>query len=199
MSANAGQSLIQVIMAMAIFGVFMVGNLSMQQNQLRENRALAEQLGAFSLEKDLIVSLADGSVCNFLMTDASQVANRSGNMIDSTDATTLAASAITFNNILTRANAAAAKVAVQNNQASVMSSSLKVASIRLTNFQGGGPDYTGHLVLTFNSPPALIRNLKPLDFPITVSTTGVGPTTQITGCLGNGAPLPSTVDKIIWF
>jgi hypothetical protein len=67
-SANEkGQGLLEVIIAIGIMGIMMLGFASMMSSQYRETGALEQKLAAMDLEKLLIASLADGTVCQYVL------------------------------------------------------------------------------------------------------------------------------------
>ena len=58
-----GQSLIQVIVSIGILSAMALTFASLIATQQKETKALTEKLASLDLEKLLITSLADGSIC----------------------------------------------------------------------------------------------------------------------------------------
>ncbi len=62
-----GQSIIQVLVSIALMGILMTVFASMLLSQERETKALSQKLASTDLERLLQSSLSDGSVCQYIV------------------------------------------------------------------------------------------------------------------------------------
>lgn len=65
---SRGMGIIEVMIAIGILSIAMMGMLTMQASMQKETRALTEKLGSLDLEKFLISALADGKICTAELT-----------------------------------------------------------------------------------------------------------------------------------
>lgn len=72
---NLGMTLIEILVGLGIMSVGMLAFTSMQINQIRETRAIAENMATLDLQKNMINDFADGSVCTALFTTNAAVLN----------------------------------------------------------------------------------------------------------------------------
>jgi hypothetical protein len=92
----------------------------------------------------------------------SSTPNRSADTIDATNATTLAASTITFQRLPAAASITAIPVAKVGDAVSVNTPNFKVTSMKFKNFSSNGIDqYLADLEVNFAQPPLAVRSLKP--------------------------------------
>ena len=66
--SQVGFSLVEVMVVSSVMIVIMLGMATMMANQRREAKSLNESLAQMDLEKLLISSLANGSICTTLLT-----------------------------------------------------------------------------------------------------------------------------------
>lgn len=163
---SKGQSLVSVLISVAMMGIVVVGMASMFNYQNREARALSEKLGSTDLEKTLIASLADGSVCRYVLNTPNPLT------FDSTAVSPSNPQTITLTSPLYASvtpgepptpGPVIAKVGVA---ASSYSSTLIVKAIKLQITDGSGSSFTGNWLVEFDST----KTVRPLR-PVSVSTT----------------------------
>lgn len=66
--SQRGQTLEAVLVSLAITSIVILAMATMFNNLSRESRAVSEKLASVDLEKTLLTSMADGTVCNYLLT-----------------------------------------------------------------------------------------------------------------------------------
>ena len=186
-----GQSLVGTLVSVSIMGVAILGMASMFQYYNKEMRAVNEKLSALELEKSLITTLANGSVCAFELTQAGAWLP-SGTTIpitfDSSSIGTANPPIINLNQVLINAAADAPVLASINSPAGLNSNSAVIKSIQITNITGpaDGNTFSAQLQVTFD-PDKLVRSLSPVSIHQTILTSGSGNTKTITGCLGESS------------
>jgi hypothetical protein len=196
---QSGQSLVQVLVAVGIMGIVMMAMQSMFATLNTESRALNEKLGTLDLEKVMIASLADGSVCKYVMQGPSAVP------FDSTAPMTPdkplsivlpspAGAPATLYATYTPANGAVPEkigpVVAQVGQqpsASARTLVIKQISLQLTG-KGSSPDqFTGYWEIDFDGTK-LVRALKPVMIATTITADITSPTSaKVAGCQGNAS------------
>lgn len=193
-----GQSLVQVMISLGIMCLMMTVFATMMVNQLKETRALSEKLAAMDLEKLLIASLADGSVCSYVLGP-----NPSWQTFDST---LPLPQTITLTNPSPDAAALYISIlpgptngplAVQvGKPVSAVSSRLTVTSIQLQIASGASGSYLGNWIVNFD-PATEVRALKPvfISTKLTVDTT-IPTSAKITGCQSTLAPSPAPAQML---
>lgn len=167
-SGQTGQSLVSVMVGMAVMGIAMMGFMSMMSSQQKETKALREKLASLELARLITVALANTSSCNAIINPS----NATGSMtVDTTQATP---PAILFTNL---------PGVWTGGAVSPLSSSLAIANngiqLRVTS------QTTGNLLINFDSTK-LVRPLKNLSFPVTLQSSGATNATTITGCSNGG-------------
>ena len=152
---SSGMSLIEVAIASGIMVIGMLAFSTMTQNQQKETKALSDKMAALDLEKLVIATLADGSVCKFIFTDPSQSGNRSKQTFNSSDPS----DSISFNQIPASNNPSGAPfVAKVGELASPISRSVKVQAIQANVVSGSGDQFIANLSVAFSGT---IRPIKP--------------------------------------
>jgi len=63
-----GQSLVQILIGVAIMGIMMIAFATMTANQSREASALAQKLAAMDFQQQLTRTFSDGTLCTSLLT-----------------------------------------------------------------------------------------------------------------------------------
>jgi len=190
---HRGQSLVQVLISIGIMGILMATMATMFSNQSRETTALSQKLASADLEKILISSLSDGSVCQYIVNHPSPLTFDSTKVSPSTPQIITPTLPI-YASVQPGPPAVTGPVVAQVGQlASPYSTSATIGSITLSISgapsplppPGPGVIFTGNWVVTIDKG-TLIRTLV----PNTVSTALVADTTNpnaaiITGCSGN--------------
>lgn len=176
-----GISLVQTLVAVGIASIVIAGTTSALVSLQQETKGLGETLSSLHLEKTLIAALADGKVCEFSFlnpttTGLSPVSAQfeSGSLPVS--------KAFSFSRIPLVSMANSPVAAEVNTIASPNSSSLRVNEIYIDILGGTGDSFTGTLKVSFNSPPAVVRSHKDLQFPVVLKTSGAGSTKTVVGC-----------------
>lgn len=176
-----GQSIVQVLVSIAIMGILLVAMTSMQTTMSRENRALSEKLAALDLERVVTQSLAHTSVCTSLLDTA--------NLVNPGQLPIPNAAAISATNpyriSLKTIGGATRKVAALGESPSAMSNSLKVHSTGGIQLVLTSPT-VAELRVTFDQND-LVRSITNLTFPLMITTDlPTSPTTiSVSGC-GSG-------------
>lgn len=180
-----GQSLIQVIVGLAVGAIAMMAFLSMTTNNQKETRAITEKMASMDLQTIVSTVLADGQVCTYILTDVTQATNRSTNIINSDN---LSSAVVNINSLPSNAVLGAPVVAAVGQLASPLSSSLRISSISLKNWSGGGDVFLANLEIAFNSN-GLVRPLKPIVMRMLVKTDPTTPSNAklIKGCVERGS------------
>lgn len=182
-----GFSIVEVLVTVGIMGIMMAGMMTIQSSQNRDVKGLNEQLGKSELDRMLISTFADGSVCNFLFSNPADVGLSPADA--KFDPSTLPnTNAFLLDNIPARAVAGTTPVVKSGVASATTTSSLIVKTISIDVTGPAGPNnYQANLVVAFE-PANLVRALIPLTYPMILQTTGVGADTTVTGCqLTNGS------------
>jgi len=187
-----GQSLIQVLISIGLFGIFAAGFAAMVGNQARSLRALSEKSAAFDLQQLLTSSLADGSVCQYVLNnpnvltfDSTTVSPATPQTINLTNPT--ADTAALYLKLLPNPSAPPALIPgptiVQvDKPASPLSNSLIVQSIQLQITAGGGGSYLGNWLINFDSSKT-VHTLKPVSVSTSLTVDTTTPSAaKIIGC-----------------
>ncbi len=178
-SNKKGVTIIETLVAIGIMAIVMVGFSSMILNQQKETKAVSEVLAGLDLQKNLISALADGSVCNHILNNPTQLTFNSNNL-----PRVLTPSLPIYASVVS--GVPSAVVAQVGQPASVYSTSMVVKSVRLNITSGSGSTYTGNWIIDFDET----KSVRPHK-PITVSTilnvdSSIPGNTKITGCMGSG-------------
>jgi hypothetical protein len=171
---SRGQSLIQVLVALAVAGIIIGIIVSIETIQANENRALTEKIAANDLARVITSVLSNGPACSLMFTSAGNIA--SGSLtFDSASVSAATPALINLNSIPTVGGPPAA---VAGQLASNFSNSLKILAGTGIQVAVTGAT-TASLVVNFDQKQ-LMRPIHNLNFPILLQT-GPAPTT-ITGC-----------------
>ena len=186
-----GQSLVSTLVSVAIMGIAILGMTSMFSYFSKEMRSINEKLSVLELEKALITTLADGSVCTFEVTN-SGAWHPSGVTPPLTfDASKIGSATppvINLNQILVSAAADSPVLTSINNPAGLNSNSAVVKTIEIANITGPATGNTFSVKFKVSmDTDKLIRSLKPIYIHQTILTSGTGNIKTITGCLGGSA------------
>lgn len=171
---NNGQSIVQALIAGAIGLVITMAIASMLVSQMRETKYLEQKLASLDLEKLLITTLADGSVCQKMLTSPGpQFFNSTDLATQQINLTRIPAStAVTAPDLITTTPS-------PGNQLSA--TAIVVNSISPT----GTPDlWLAKIEIDFNSQN-LMRAIKPITLQTFLQTDSTSPVTakRITSCV----------------
>ncbi len=162
-----GQGIIQILVSVAILGILTMAFATMMNNQWRETRALTEKLAASDLQQLLTASLADGSVCSYVLNnptvltfDSTQPLPQTINLTNPTAATAALYLSIVPNAAPPPATLPGPIAAQVGQPASPTSNTLVVQSIQLQITAGSGNSYAGKWLVTFD-PTKTIRSVRP--------------------------------------
>lgn len=185
---QSGMSIVEVLVALGLMGILTSAMISILSTQSKEMKGMGEVLGRGELDKTLITTLADGSVCTYIFTPAS-ISGLSPASTLFNSATTMPFQAFTMTEIPLVSSSTSPVAAKTGQTASTSSNSLVVQQIAV-NITGNPltNKFTGNITVSFNQTK-LVRALPNLVYPITLQTTGSGATTQVTACQlssGNG-------------
>jgi hypothetical protein len=139
---------------MAFIAVILAAMSAVILNQQKEMRALSENFAALDVQRELMTSFADGSLCTYTVA-------RRGVSFDSTTLSPRVSKEFTFNQIQSSASASAPPLLELNAPASSFSSSLYVKSIKLKINSGSAGVYRGLWIVEFDSNRS-VRALKPV-------------------------------------
>lgn len=178
--SQQGQSLIQVIISLGILGIVMTGFMSAIFYQNQETRAVSEVLAAMDLQKVLIATFADGSVCKHILNTPSP------RTFDSTAIKTNKPQVINVNQIPVSVSAGAPNVAQVGAYASAYSNSLRINSIRLEIVSGAGGSYLGNWIVDFDRSKT-VRQVRPVSISTLLDVdSSVPAAAKIKDCQGRG-------------
>jgi hypothetical protein len=186
--------------AAAIMSIVTLGMASTINHMGVQSRALSEKLASMDLEKLLIASLSDGSVCNYLLKDKTFNSNLSlsptSPLVISFPSTSSSPTRIYASYNPTATTPLGPVVAEVGQLASPYSESLKVSAINLELTGRSGASFTGRWRVDFDGTK-LVRPIKPIYVSVTLGTETSNPTAaKITSCQGAGgtstAPLASS-------
>lgn len=194
-----GQSLVQALISIAITGVMMLIFTTMSNNQQKEMLALSQKLGSSDLEKQLIESLKDGSVCTYILNHPTELTFDSTAVSPSSPQVLSPAEPI-YASVKTGPPLIKGPVVAQaGRQASPYSQSLIVNEIKLkitgaptpTPAPGPGATYSGYWEISYDSSK-LIRPLSPATVATTLTVdTSVPTEAKITACRNENPASPS--------
>ncbi len=178
-----GISIIEVLIATGIMAIVMAGFSSMLLNQNKETKSVSEVLAGLDLQKNLIIVLAEGSVCNHILNNPAQLTFNSS-ALPQTIIPTLPIYASMVS------GTPGVVVAQIGQQASVYSTTMIIKSIRLNIISGSGTTYTGNWVIDFDETKS-VRPHKPIAIGAVLNVDNTVPAaTKITGCMGKSGPGP---------
>lgn len=187
---ESGQSLTQALIAVALLALLATAFASLMAGQWRETRALEQKLASADLEKLLQASLADGSVCEYIVNNPSVLTFDSTAVSRSTPQVVSPSSPI-YASVAPGPPVVLGPVVAEVGQpASAYSPSTVVQRIELritgapTPAPPPGPNavFTGDWVVMLD-PTTLVRPLRPITIStrLTVDTTNPA-SARITGC-----------------
>lgn len=180
LSNKKGLSILETLIAIGIMAILMVGFSSMILNQQKETKSVSEILAGLDLQKNLISVLAEGSVCNYILNNPTQLTFNSSSLPE-----TITPSLPIYASV---ASGVPGVVVAQVGQtASVYSSSMVIKSIRLDITNGSGSTYTGNWIIDFDETKS-VRPHKPVAITAILNVDNSVPAAaKITGCMGSGA------------
>ncbi len=167
MSNQSGQSLVQVLVSVAITSIILMITITMLTTQAKESRALGEKLASMDYERFVISTLANPATCNALF----NTPNISVPSILTFDAT----SVTTANPYVLNLNALAG--VSPGGLVSPMSSSTFIQSLQLEVTSSA----TANLLVALDQSK-LVRPIQNLSFPIHLQSSGPLTATLISGC-----------------
>ncbi len=194
-----GQSLIQALMSMALISILIIGFATLFMNQQRETRALSEKLAAMDLEKLLIGSLADGSVCAYVLNHPTILTFDSTKLPQTITLPSVPGQPAALYTSIDPGPKPGPVAAQAGAPASQVSDSLIVQSIQLQVTSGKKGRYYGDWIVSFDNTTD-VRALKPLQVAnlLIVDDTTSPTKSTVTACQGIGGnvgrfQLPSIV------
>ena len=180
LSNSRGQSLIQVLIGVAIMGVIATGIASMQATQARESSALAEKISALDLARIVTATETDGQACTALFAPGNVISPASL-VFDATSVSQSAPFVVTVRSVPGVGTSPA--VVTENSLVSPMSSSLFVPAnniqVRVTSA------HSGDLVISFDRN-RLKRSIHDVSVRLNLTSTGPMNSRTLTGCNGAG-------------
>lgn len=158
---NKGISLVETLIASGIMVILMFGFTSMVSNQQKELKSVTEILAGIDLQKNLISTLSQGTVCNYVLNNpAPQTFNSNALPYQITPTLPIYASV---------AGGVPGQVIAQVGQpASVYSNTMIIKSIKLDVVSGSGNTYKANWIVDFDETKS-VRPHKPI-----VVTTIIG-------------------------
>ncbi|MGE3759111.1 MAG: glycine-rich domain-containing protein [Pseudobdellovibrionaceae bacterium] len=187
---SQGQSLIQVLITMAIMGILMVVMISMQVSQTRENRAISEKLASMDLQRFVTQALTSPDICSAMVASA----NLAIPTVFPFNSTTTTFPYVFSLNSLPSPKSGSPPIATAGDQVSALAPSLALLSessvpagiqIKITSISPP----SASLLLNFDQSK-LVRPIRNLEFPINIMTSGPANATTISGCIGSTATPP---------
>lgn len=197
-NSQNGMSIVEVMIAIGIMGIMAAGMASLQSGQMKEAKAVGEQLASLELQRTLTQVIASGAVCQFIFNDSANSSGLSATPPNATftiPATYPLANAFTLTKIPSTASATSPVAAQVNQVASSYSNSLTVASIAVDiTGVGANNQFNANLIVSFNAPSARpgspVRQIKPISLPVILQSTVSGSTATVTNCTASGQMTP---------
>jgi prepilin-type N-terminal cleavage/methylation domain-containing protein len=188
-----GMSLPEVMVAVGIMSIVMMGVTSMLRTVQNEVKSLSEIVAKLEVEKFLISALADDQVCTSELTNPS-LNSKAPYTFDAQDPTTLGKQVLSLDRIH-MTTAPGAPVLIENStEASPMSKSLIVKSISVENFSNTGIAdlFRAEIVVRFDSTK-LVRATAPVRISRFIMTDSTSPASakKVLGC---GSAKPPTIN-----
>lgn len=173
-------SLVEVMIAAAIMLVVGAGMSSLIASQAKETKSLSEILAALDLEKNIIASMADGSVCQYMLNSPTQ------STFNTTQALPLKINSLgpIYTKITpTGPGPVAVKV---GDTASTYATSMVVKSIKLEVLSGSGSSYKGQWLIDFDETKT-VRSHKPISVGAILNVDATNPfAAKFVGCMTTG-------------
>lgn len=184
MLVDSGMSIIEVLVAAAIMSVVGMAFMTMISSQQKETRALSEKLAQLDMQKLLIASLANGSICTAEL--ASNTFNPSGPY--KIDTTTLATQNFNLASLHASANASAPTLVATNEAVSPTTLQLLVDKISFENLVSTGilDNYLVDLKISFKGG---VRSTAPIVTKMIIAVNPTDPPTakSIISCQDSNA------------
>lgn len=155
--SEAGFSLIEILMSLTLIGISMAAMISMIIYQNSAIKQVESKLAVLDLERYMIMTLSNSSICSFALT----------NPVPLTFDSTSTSASMNISRIQTSATASAPDVV---SVGGTVSSVTTVKSIQVTDIEntGASDDFRGQLVVAFTSSSGI--QFKPLKFAINIKT-----------------------------
>ncbi len=181
--SQAGMTLIEILVSLAIISTIMIIVAQWQLAQMKEARALSEKMAAADLEKLLIASLSDGSTCKFILNDPVSLTFNSA-LVSPTTPQEMTPTLPLFAKVVS--GVPGPIIAKVGESASPTAKSVVVNSIKLKITEGTGTVYKANWEIGFDSSK-MVRQLKPVSVSTLLTVDNTIPSaTRITACM-NGA------------
>lgn len=187
----SGQSLVQTLIAVAIMGILAVGMMSIMNYQNTAINGATQKLAAMDLQQLLTASLADGSVCKYVLNNPNVLTFNTTQPLPQSIVLTNPApnTAALYTSLSPNPAPAPAPpyipdpIAAQVGQAaSPLTPTLIVNKIELVINSGALGNYLGTWTLSFDSSK-LVRPLRPVTVQTALNVNESTPTAAfITGC-----------------
>jgi hypothetical protein len=193
-----GQSLVGTIAALGILSFIALGAASMLSQQNREMAALSEGLAVAELRKVLTNSMADGSVCKYVLNAASGTLTFNSAAVSSTSTQSITVPKLYTS--ITAAGVPGAVFAATGSAPSAYAKTVTAGSIQLVISgapspmppAGPGATFTGNWVVNFDNTKT-VRSLMPASSAVTLTVDTTNPSAAtITGCQGGTNSGPQT-------
>ena len=189
LSNKDGITILETLIAIGIMSIMMVGFLSMISNQQKETKSVSEILAGLDLQKNLISVLAEGSVCNHILNNPTQLTFNSNNLPQTITPSLPIYASVT-------SGIPGVIIAQVGQRASVYSPSMVIKSIVLNITNGSGTTYTGNWIIDFDETKS-VRPHKPVTVSTILKVDSSAPgNTKITGCMGSGGGSKNWVDVL---
>jgi hypothetical protein len=172
------------MVAAAIMSIVTLGMASTINHMSVQSRALSEKLASMDLEKLLIASLSNGSVCNYLLKDKTFNSNLS--LSPASPVVITSPTRIYASYDPTATTPLGPTVAEVGQLASPYSESLKVSAIKMELTGRSGSSFTGRWRVDFDGTK-LVRPIKPIYVSMTLGAdTSDAANAKVTSCQGAG-------------
>jgi hypothetical protein len=180
------------MVAAAIMSIVTLGMASTINHMSIQSRALSEKLASMDLEKLLIASLSDGSVCNYLLKDKTFNSNLSLSTASPLVVSLPNPTRIYASYSPTATTPLGPVVAEVGQLASPYSESLKVSAINLELTGRSGASFTGRWRVDFDGTK-LVRPIKPIYVSMTLGAdTADAANAKVTSCQGASGTTSTT-------
>lgn len=176
---RAGFGLIEALVGVSVAIISMYGIISLLQVQSRETRSLEERLAALDLEKSIISSLTNFSVCSFMINHGG------GHTLTVANIGTATPPVLTISKVFAGSTPASLVLAETGQPVSPYVRSLIPLSIKIENIlrTGLADTYSGDLMIQYDNA-RLVRPLKPTRVRVSLRTTGAVDPHPVNGCTG---------------
>jgi Tfp pilus assembly protein PilV len=186
-----GQSLIQVLISIAILGIVFTAFTTLMTTQQNLVSHLSQKLASLDLERIVTNTLLDPGICNFMVTNPALPA------FDPLTVGTSSSPVFILNRIPLSAdiNSQPAAEVSSTVPASPLSRSVYISSITIADLACTpspctplSNQFAANIILAFDASRLLV-SLQPLKFPITLNTSGPGNSQTVSSCLASSTPL----------